>query len=767
MLQGKRIKKITVIRQKIKRLQNSPNFFLIGVFDSHRKGTPVIIIDLLSSYKALIFKDQSPLPPSPRGITRMTVIFFIRLPWVYAPVYYKIRINFCILISEYLTTMKLTHLMLFVLVCCTNFIPPCPGQPRKKIDSLNRLLLSFSADSNTIKIYGQLAWTYAGTREKLDTARMYADSIYLLAESLNDERGMILAQFYYGTVDRHKGNLVSSLEHFNKYVEYYKKKENSHLIATGLYQVGVIEKNLGNYEESLSTFYQVLAIHESSDYQYGIGFTSNAIGGLQRTVKNYENAIRSYRRSIQIFSDLKEDYDLAMSLENLGNVFSETGQYDSALQYYQRALDIDTRLGKKFGIASTLENMGNMYLEMGDTDKALNYHLQSLEIRKNLPQKVDVVVSLNRLGAIYKQLARYDLSENYLNQASDLSRELQAKPELLFTLQHLAELHELKGEFLQAVGYHKEYILLRDSILNEENLKQINDLETRYQTAKKDQEIQLLSKENEVKEAKVRQQSIIRNSLLGIITLMVALAFSLFFSFRQKLKAQKIISAKNEEIKISDYQRKLTNLELKALRSQMNPHFIFNCMNSINRMIMSGESEDASRYLNKFSRLIRLTLENSENSTVTLEDELTMLEAYIQLEAVRFKGKINYTITVDESIDKSSTSLPSMVLQPFIENAIWHGLMHKNEPGNIYIRIHEEDDILKCTIEDDGVGREMALQLRGKSEVRNKSMGLKITEERLKLFSKDKMIEWIQIVDLKDARNKAAGTRVNISIPLN
>jgi LytS/YehU family sensor histidine kinase len=404
---------------------------------------------------------------------------------------------------------------------------------------------------------------------------------------------------------------------------------------------------------------------------------------------------------------------------------------------------------------------------MGELENSLEYQLKSYEIRKQLPQQRELAISMNRLGEIYMKLGQYKTSGDYLNDALQLSKKTESKPEILFSYEQFANLHEIQGNFAQANKYLKKVIELKDSILNEDKLKQINELEIRYETAKKDQEIQLLSKENEVKEARARQQNILRNGLIGTLILICALAFSIYQSLKQKLKNQRQLSEKNEENKLSNYKRKMTDLELKALRSQMNPHFIFNCMNSINRMILGGDGVEASRYLTKFAKLIRLTLEKSENNTVTLEDELSMLEAYIQLESIRFKGKINYSISVDDSIDQSAISLPSMVLQPFIENAIWHGLMHKKEPGNIFIKIHEEEDILKCTIEDDGVGREMALKMKDELDVKNKSMGLKITEERLRLIFKEQLGELIQINDLKDALNNPLGTQVNISIPIN
>jgi LytS/YehU family sensor histidine kinase len=207
---------------------------------------------------------------------------------------------------------------------------------------------------------------------------------------------------------------------------------------------------------------------------------------------------------------------------------------------------------------------------------------------------------------------------------------------------------------------------------------------------------------------------------------------------------------------------------MKALRAQSNPHFIFNCLNSINRMILSGEADDASRYLTKFSKLIRLILENAEYTTVSLKNELAMLESYIQLEALRFKGKISYKISVDATIEPESIHLPSMVLQPFVENAIWHGLMHKenDDKGMIAIVIREEEGRLLCTIEDNGVGREKAKVLREKSILKSKSMGIKITEERLRLLSKEQLKQWIRITDLKDSLDQVLGTRVDIMVPI-
>ena len=330
----------------------------------------------------------------------------------------------------------------------------------------------------------------------------------------------------------------------------------------------------------------------------------------------------------------------------------------------------------------------------------------------------------------------------------------------------LAEAYEKMGNYRLSLENRKLYETWKDSIASENHLAQIKELEVKYETEKKNQQIALLTAEKELQILEARQQAAWKKVLIGGIILITIIGGMIILMLRQRLKNQKTLAAKNEEIRSSHFKRQLSELEMKALRAQMNPHFIFNCMNSINRMILSGEGDSASRYLTKFAKLIRLMLENSENPTVSLEDELSMLKAYIQLEALRFKGKISYQISVDEAIDQESTYLPSMVLQPFIENAIWHGLMHKEGEGMIHIMIHEEENILKCTIEDNGVGREKALALKEKAVLKGKSMGLKITEERLKLLSKEGLQQLIRITDLKDTLDRSIGTRVDVAIPI-
>jgi len=240
------------------------------------------------------------------------------------------------------------------------------------------------------------------------------------------------------------------------------------------------------------------------------------------------------------------------------------------------------------------------------------------------------------------------------------------------------------------------------------------------------------------------------------------------------LCANKITRAKAEEEKqkaqliLMDTQRKMTEIEMQALRAQMNPHFIFNCLNSINRYIVKSDQVTASLYLTRFAKLIRLILDNSNSRTVILTNELEALKLYIEMEALRFDKKFNYSINIDKGISTDNIEVPPLIIQPYVENAIWHGLLHKESDGRLDIYISMIDDnMLQCVIEDNGVGRIKSQELKSKSATSKKSLGTKLTENRLNLLNKSAAINAsVDILDLYNGNGNARGTRIILKIPV-
>ena len=218
----------------------------------------------------------------------------------------------------------------------------------------------------------------------------------------------------------------------------------------------------------------------------------------------------------------------------------------------------------------------------------------------------------------------------------------------------------------------------------------------------------------------------------------------------------------------NDFEQKQAETEMAALRAQMNPHFIFNCLNSIKLYAVDNEPAKASEYLTKFARLIRLVLENSRASKVTLENELEALQLYLEMEALRFEDKLQFYIQVDPSVEIDFVEIPPLLIQPYVENAIWHGLMHKLEGGTVWVQVEQlEENQLLIRIKDNGVGRAKAAELKSKSATRRKSFGMALTSERIGLINQLYQAQTVvQIQDLTNGKGDPTGTEVILQIPL-
>lgn len=250
--------------------------------------------------------------------------------------------------------------------------------------------------------------------------------------------------------------------------------------------------------------------------------------------------------------------------------------------------------------------------------------------------------------------------------------------------------------------------------------------------------------------------------------------------YSQNLEAQLVIrtgeiEAKNQLLeqqriqqREAEFDQRLADSEMTALRAQMNPHFIFNCLNSIKLYTLQNNTDKASDYLTKFARLIRLVLENSRAERVTLQNELEALQLYSDLEAMRFKHKLTISIRVDPDIDQQFVSIPPLLLQPYVENAIWHGLMHKPEGGTVSIDVSQPtDQYLHIEITDDGIGRARASTLKSKSAGKHKSFGMQVTADRIRMINQLYNTQTkAQILDLVAPNGEPLGTKVVLEIPV-
>jgi tetratricopeptide (TPR) repeat protein len=634
------------------------------------------------------------------------------------------------------------------------------------VDSLRNLLRIATNDTLRLTLYARIAWAYLAPRVELELGKAYADSVRITAANSNNEKWKMRAHYYYGAYERFKGNHEAAVEYLLPYLSYYRAQGDSNWVADGLFQLANVYNDLGDYPKSIAALHRIISIDRSLNNPRNVAHSLNGVGSAYFEIGRYDAAIKVYHEALAIYDSVGGEANKSSVLLNLGNLYTRIKDFDKAKTFYRAALEIDRTYGIQYGVATDLANIAWLFDGMQQYDSGLMYHLQALKIRETLPNKDDLARSLLGVANGYWYTGEARRAETYYRDALNLAQQIHSKPMMRDAYGGLAELYSKQKSFEKAFTYQALHKQMHDSVLNEESTRHVNELSAKYENEKKNRQIALLEKEKAVQAQHAESESFQKKTWSGIAFVLLLAALVIVYTTRQRAKNQRHLTMQNDQLKEAKFRQQVTELELKALKAQINPHFFFNCMNSINCMILEGESESASRYLTKFSKLVRIVLETSDHNQIQLAQELEVLAVYVQLEELRLKEKIVYTLALDENIDLENTFVPPMILQPFVENAIWHGLMPNTGKmnGQIKVSIKTDGQNLKCTIEDNGVGREKARALQTGAVWKKRSMGMKITEERLRLLNQERLSELILITDLKE-HDVAAGTRVDISIP--
>jgi LytS/YehU family sensor histidine kinase len=312
----------------------------------------------------------------------------------------------------------------------------------------------------------------------------------------------------------------------------------------------------------------------------------------------------------------------------------------------------------------------------------------------------------------------------------------------------MSEMYLKTGDFEKAYYCYVAYKNYSDSLKDEKFNMGLADARIRYETDAKAKDLEVLT-------LRLKNQRYFLFALAGGIMLIVVIGILIFRQSR--------INAKR---RISEMNQKISEITQANLRQQMNPHFIFNTLNSIQYYMYQHDKIATNNYLTKFSSLMRKTLENSQYTSVSIKNELDALELYLELETIRFKDKFRYVIEIDDEIDTLLYKIPTMLIQPYVENAIVHGLINKESGGLLKINLTLMDGYISCVVEDNGIGRKAAMEMKKNKENNHNSLGTKITESRLKLvndlYGTTMKIDY---TDLSDPTGEATGTRVEIQIP--
>jgi sensor histidine kinase YesM len=690
------------------------------------------------------------------------------------------------------------------------FYATCFAQ-NKEIDSLKKVLLSLTDTART-DCLNELSIQFTRI-EKKDSAMYYADKAFAEAKKINYNHGIAVSFVRKSRIVKHfdddfiqserlaKESLnwykktanqqglydvyyeliysAMAQSHFNEAIEYTQRtyewcKENNDEFHMGetLGSFPSIYKNAGNYEKSFEYCEQFRQLAVKENNKLWLSSSLFQLGELYMKIDDYASALNYYRQAFKMDDPdiinyrVTGDWDIWVKME-YAEIFSHLNQFDSALHYFElyKPAKKDDRYFRVY-----LVSIGEYYFLQKRYDEALQNFLPGLYYHKKLNDRNEIQRTLMFIAQTYLALNKNDSALQYGKEGLSLAFQTKAKQIIRDGYQVLYTVYDRQHKTDSANFYFRKYAAIKDTVLNDQ-------LKAKFASYGYQQRIELLGKEKQLQQQQLKQTAQQKRFLLTGIAAIFILGVILFRNILLKrkndahlreiaeneLQLQKVESEKTK----AELQQQSTELEMQALRAQMNPHFIFNSLNSINRFILQNNKAQASEYLTKFSRLVRLILQNSQSALIPLESELESLQLYLELEAVRFDHHFEFNIKVDDELETDIIKVPPLIIQPYAENAIWHGLMHKEEKGNLEIEIFQQDDVLCCKITDDGIGRKHAAELASKSATPHKSMGLKITADRIAMLRKLNGNESpVTMNDLVNPDGSAAGTEVIIKIPL-
>lgn len=673
-------------------------------------------------------------------------------------------------------------LHLVVLFVCANLFAQ-----EREIDSLKNLLVTTNKKQDSTHVIVLLELGYNYYLQGSDESLVVFDDAIKLAKQLKLKKYLARAYQYKGHRFSSKGEDSLAMKAYDDAIEIYDVLDEKNRKARALYNKGLVYFNQSNYNQAnkntkeaylvfkeakdsllmakmlnsialnymymtdypsaLSTFFEAITLHKKIKDTASISFGAvNANIGLQYTrLEKFDKAVEYNRKALSIYKNNNYQYGVANSLTNIGNAFDYLKKPEEAIENYNKAYGIMSDLGNQYGMASAITNIGIAYVNLKNYQKALTYFKQSKPIYESLSNSNNLAIVHDQIGICYLNLdnnlvaakRNFKTSLNYAKQASSLNLQVNA-------LESLTKANYKLGLYKKAYDLIEEATVLKDSFSSIEKKEELARLEEKY---KYQNEKSLLESEFErerliAKEEVEQQKYITTLTVFGGGSLFLLVVGGMFF-YRKKREG--------------DFNLKVADTELKVLRAQMDPHFLFNSLNSINSYILKNDTESATNYLTKFARLIRKTLESSSEKEVVLRNDIAVLESYLEIEQKRLNHNFTYSIEVEDDLDVDNTLIAPLILQPFLENSIWHGIAEIEDSGHIILEYKKEGNMLFCAVEDNGVGRFKNTTI----DKENKSIGINLTKNRIDIINAQNRTKGSMLFIDKDQ-----GLRVEVRLPL-
>lgn len=604
-------------------------------------------------------------------------------------------------------------------------------------DSLFKLIKIEKQDTVKINLLLQLAEKIY--KQHPQKSQLLLDEALALAEESNAGKLLIKVYNIRGKIYFAQKKHGLALANTRKGLELAKRLDE-HIYVAELYTtMSKVYLDRYNYEKALHYQLKALKLYEKDPNKKNLIIAYRRMAIIHRSILNNEKVLMYQRKALNLAKHIGDTSLISSIYNDLGGTYSFMKNYNKALECFFRSLQLTNPLDT-FLLGRAYNNIADTYVQLKNYDKALVYLDKSLDMLSVPPHDVILSYPLSTKAFIYIQQGRYAQAIPILKKTIALASLYDDKYVQFSNYQLISEAYSGLKNHDQAYKFLLKYSVLKDSVFNLEKAKSLQELQAKYETEKKEQQLSLFRQKNRLNVYVIYG--------LGIIFIL-SLLLALLFIKQVKLKGQQQYSM----------------LEQKLLRSQMNPHFIFNFLSAIQNYLMESQPQQAVRYLSSFSKLMRLILENSREEYVSLEKEIQMLTFYLELQQLRFNNEFDYVIEVDDQVECSEIGIPPMFIQPFVENSIEHGFWRLNHKGRIAIKFSIQKDFILFDLRDNGIGLENAKKLKHHQEG-HKSLATLITLERISYLNKrNKRKIKFQIQDLKDDQGVTSGTQVIFQIP--
>ncbi|MGB5819587.1 MAG: tetratricopeptide repeat protein [Saonia sp.] len=600
-----------------------------------------------------------------------------------------------------------------------------------KVDSLKLALENTVTDSSKILILKDISWEYLNNRSNMPLAKKYIDSFYLLSQKSNYKYGFALANYQYGVLERQKGNYDAALIYLDRYLAYCTEKKDEKAIANGLYQKTIILDSKGQYDESFKIFYKILKIYEKLEDSYSIATILNALGETLKRTGKLNEAMENYTKALEIFVDLDAKADMANGYYNIGDLYLIKKNYREALNFFNSALFLDQDINSLWGTAYDYEAIGKVYSLQENHKKALEVHLRAMEIREQLGQKRELAESHTHLGIAYFKLKNYQKASFHLEKAISLAERIGARPEAQYAYEMQSKVYAATGDYKKALALKDKYIAVKDSLFSETKSKQIEELQVKFDSEKKQDAIATLEKDAEINDLKLKRQTTFRNITIGIALATILLSFILFnrYRYRQRVKREA-----EEKKRLIYEERQKTETEKKRVEElqkidKLKDEFLANTSHELrtplNGIIGLTESlkdgvagklshkaiENLDMIVNsgrRLSHLVNDILDFSKLKNKDLELTINAIDMHAIVDVVL---QLSEPLTIDKNL-KLVNSIPKNIslvaadenrLQQILHNLVGNAIKF-TEKGAVTIDAKEKNGMVSITVSDTGIG---------------------------------------------------------------